>query len=145
MNNVIKSYHYGQDLVEFALLIPVMILTVILFTDLGRALFFYSTLTNVSREGARYGVVHLCDDTGIINAAKEKALGINPDDINFTITWNPVPEGYPSDCVPVEFGAATVTVAAESGFEPITEDLLFGSSPFTINITTTMYVESFLP
>ena len=129
----------GQDLVEYALILPIMMILIVVIIDLGMYMFFYSTLTHVSREGARYGVVHLCDDTGIETAAKGKAFGINPDNIIFDITWNP------DNCIPDAFGSTILTVAAESGFEPITEDLLLGSSPFNIVITTTMYVESFMP
>ena len=129
----------GQDLVEYALILPIMMILIVIIVDLGMYMFFYSTITHVSREAARYGVVHLCEDSGIETAAKEKAFGINPDDINFYITWNP------DDCKPDAFGSTILTVAAESGFKPITGDLLLGSSPFNNVITTTMYVESFMP
>ena len=139
-----QSMDNGQDLVEYALILPIMMMMIIFMVDLGRVWFFYSTLTNVSREGARYGVVNLCEDEQLKTAARDKALGINPNGINFDITWNP------DDCeeVPIprlEFGATTLTVVADSDFEPITGYLGLGILPNNIAITTTMYVESFLP
>ena len=133
----------GQDLVEFALILLIMMSLLVVIVDLGRAMFFYSTLTNVSREGARYGVVNLCDDSGIETAAKGKALGINPNDINFDIKWNNLPKSQ-FDCIPKEFGSNVLTVAAGSVFTPTTRDLLPEPS-YTFTITTTMYVESFMP
>jgi len=130
----------GQDLVEFALILLIMMSLLVVIVDLGRVMFFYSTLTNVSREGARYGVVNLCDDSGIETAAKGKALGINPDDIIiYPIIWNP------NDCVPRAFGSTILTVTAQSVFEPITTKYLLPEEEYTIAITTTMYVESFMP
>ena len=135
-----QSRDNGQDLVEYALILPIMLLMIIFTVDLGRVWFFYSTLTNVSREGARYGVVNLCDDEGIRTAAKGKALGFHPDDIIiYPIIWNP------NDCVPRAFGSTILTVTAQSVFEPITTKYLLPEEEYTIAITTTMYVESFMP
>lgn len=54
----------GQSLIEFALLLPIAIFLVVGFFDLGRAIFYYSSLTNVVREGARYGIVDTKSKTG---------------------------------------------------------------------------------
>ena len=55
----------GQALVEFALLIPLFILIVILFIDLGRATSVYIQLSNAVREGTRYAIVHQFDEENI--------------------------------------------------------------------------------
>lgn len=47
----------GQSLIEFSLLIPLLLLLFLGFLDLGRAIFFYSSLSNAVREGTRDGVV----------------------------------------------------------------------------------------
>jgi len=44
----------GQSLAEFALVLPVLLLTVLLALDLGRAYFSWVTLTNAARVGANY-------------------------------------------------------------------------------------------
>lgn len=46
----------GQDLVEFALVLPLLLLFLFGALDLGRAFFSYIAITNAAREGARYAV-----------------------------------------------------------------------------------------
>lgn len=52
-----KGYQFGQSLIEFALLLPLIVFLGLGFLDLGRAVFYYSSLSNAVREGARDGVV----------------------------------------------------------------------------------------
>jgi Flp pilus assembly protein TadG len=46
----------GQELVEFAIIVPFLILVVIGVLDLGRAFFSAITIANAAREGARYAI-----------------------------------------------------------------------------------------
>jgi len=130
----------GQDLVEFALVLPFLLMLIMGIFDLGRVTFLYSTITNISREGARYGVVHLCDNPGVIAAAKEKAIGIDPNDLNI-----PPPVWNPSDCSATDPpGRGTVIVSVSFEFIPITPfiaDILGGGSSITLNSTANMYLE----
>lgn len=48
----------GQALVEFALVAPVFFLLLFAIIEGGRFIFFYQTLNNATREGARYAIVH---------------------------------------------------------------------------------------
>ena len=48
----------GQTLVEFALLLPLLLLLLVGFLDIGRAIFYYSSLSNAVREGTRYAIVN---------------------------------------------------------------------------------------
>ncbi len=43
---------HGQSLVEFAILLPVFLLIVVVIFDLGRAVYYYSVIFNAAREGA---------------------------------------------------------------------------------------------
>jgi Flp pilus assembly protein TadG len=63
----------GQSLVEFALVLPLLVLVVAGIFDLGAAFFASITITNSAREGARYGSLHPTDGTGIKNAAVNEA------------------------------------------------------------------------
>jgi hypothetical protein len=44
--------------VEFALVLPLILLIIFVFLDLGRMVFIHAALTNAVREGARFAVVH---------------------------------------------------------------------------------------
>jgi Flp pilus assembly protein TadG len=48
----------GQDLVEFALLLPLLLLLLLGIIEFGLAVFHYNSIANVGREVARYGSVH---------------------------------------------------------------------------------------
>jgi Flp pilus assembly protein TadG len=73
----------GQTLVEFALVLPLFVLIAVGIFDLGRAIFYYHTLLNASREAARQAVVdqtlaHI--ETRAIDHAV--ALGLTPADVD---------------------------------------------------------------
>jgi len=53
-----KRRYRGQSLVEFALIIPLVLLLLLGFLDLGRAVFYYSALSNGVREATRAGIVN---------------------------------------------------------------------------------------
>jgi len=59
----------GQGLVEFALILPVLLLVLVGIFEFARILFIYVNVSNAAREGARYGVVHPTDLGGIRNQA----------------------------------------------------------------------------
>ena len=69
-----QKYWHGQSLMEFALLFPIAILLLVGFFDLGRAIFYYSSISNMVREGARFGIT----DTN----AKTSLYADNIDEIN---------------------------------------------------------------
>jgi Flp pilus assembly protein TadG len=48
----------GQGLVEFALLLPLLLLLLLGIIEFGMAVFAYNTTANVGREVARFAVVH---------------------------------------------------------------------------------------
>ena len=47
----------GQGLVEFALVIPLLLLLLFAVLDFGRALYAYSTISNQARAGSRVAIV----------------------------------------------------------------------------------------
>ena len=48
----------GQALVEFALVAPIFILSLLALIEFGRAVYSIQMLHNAAREGARYAIVH---------------------------------------------------------------------------------------
>ena len=67
----------GQNLIEMALLLPVLIMITIGVIDMGRAYHHYIIITNASREGARFGSRFPHYATGIIETTIGEAI---PDD-----------------------------------------------------------------
>ncbi len=53
-----RSSERGQELVEFALLLPLLLLLLFGIIEFGIAVLAYNTISNVGREVARYGVVN---------------------------------------------------------------------------------------
>jgi len=64
---------YGQELVEFALVLPLLLLIVFGVLDLGRLFHSSITMTNAAREGARYAMIHPDDVVGIQEATLAEA------------------------------------------------------------------------
>jgi Flp pilus assembly protein TadG len=51
----------GQALVEFALIVPVLMLILVIAIDFGRLFFSYIEVSNAAREGANYAAAHAAD------------------------------------------------------------------------------------
>ncbi|HEY7624898.1 MAG TPA: TadE/TadG family type IV pilus assembly protein [Candidatus Limnocylindria bacterium] len=62
----------GTSTVEFALVIPVLILVLVAGFDFTRALLAYTTISNGSREGVRYAVLHPTADRSAIESEVER-------------------------------------------------------------------------
>ncbi|MEW6404066.1 MAG: TadE/TadG family type IV pilus assembly protein [Chloroflexota bacterium] len=86
---------WGQGLLEFALVLPILLLLVIGVLEAGRLMFIYGSVTTAAREAARYasavgvndeGVQHFQDCPGIREAAKKVGFlqSFNDEDINIT-------------------------------------------------------------
>ena len=45
----------GQNLLEFALILPIILLLVLALAEFGRIVLIYSEVSNASREAARFG------------------------------------------------------------------------------------------
>ncbi len=67
------SSRRGQALMEFALVLPLFILLVMIIVDFGRAIWTYNAISNMAREGARYGIISTNDEPSIYNRAKALA------------------------------------------------------------------------
>ncbi len=122
----------GQSLVEFALLLPIMLLLAVMLVDLGRAIYYYSVIFNAAREGARYGIIHPTDGSGIEAAARSLTVGLDQDDLTISSI-------LPSPPV----SGSVVRVIATYRFRAVTPLAnLFVSGGF-IDLTSrsTMYIE----
>jgi len=145
-----KKHLSGQTLIEFALLFPVFLLLVLGFFDLGRAVFYYSSLTNAVRETARYAIVHHDDDrteTKLREMVLDKyAFAINPNDIIIDIGYyqedddlNQPPPAPGADPI-----FTNIAIKATYIFDPVTPfiDRLGVSGGITLVAESTMRISS---
>jgi hypothetical protein len=78
-----RRHHRGQTLVEFALILPILILLLMGIFDFGRAVYAYNTISNAAREAVRVGIVdQTCGTIGAEADARASSVGV---------TWNADP------------------------------------------------------
>jgi Flp pilus assembly protein TadG len=69
------SRRCGQSLVEFALVLPLMLLVIMSVVDFGRGIFAFNEVANAAREGGRTGIVNQTL-TDIRARAAEQAIAL---------------------------------------------------------------------
>jgi Flp pilus assembly protein TadG len=122
----------GQELVEFAIVLPLLLLVAFGVLDLGRIFHSAITITNAAREGARYGMTHVDDVDGIlaVTLAEAQNSGI---DLSTSIIDVSCPEG----CEP----GLPIRVTVEYDFTFIMVGFVFPNP----NLTITRYAEMMVP
>ncbi len=119
----------GQDLVEFALILPLLLLLLLGIAEFSLIIFDYDTLGNAAREGARYGVVHPTDTAGMCAQARGLTTGMNPAALRCSVVF---PVGH------------TVQVRMEYDYAWITGLIMqaaSGSPTLTLRSAATMQIE----
>lgn len=64
----------GQDLIEYALILPFLLTLTLVLAELALVIFQYNVVTNAAREGARAGIVTLGSDSAVAAAGIAAAL-----------------------------------------------------------------------
>lgn len=82
-----KQKKKGQALLEFAILLPILLLIVMGISEFGIMLNSYLTIQSASREGARLGIMG-ADDNEIVQAVYNSSSHIEKNKLNITITPN---------------------------------------------------------
>jgi hypothetical protein len=137
----------GQSLVEFALLLPLMLLIITGLFDVARAVWQENTLAYAAREGTRYGIVHGATGSPAANPAspsvpacttppldpvictnipavvRAAAIGVP----NITVTVN-YPDTYPGLTVKCADRNCRVIVDASAPFVPLPSQYLLGGA-----------------
>jgi Flp pilus assembly protein TadG len=118
----------GQALVEWAFVLPLLVLFIIIVMDFGRVVYYYSAIHNAAREGARYGVINPDQITEIQDVARAKAVGLDQSELNVFVI-------YPSD--------KTINVKVTYRFHLITPlmEVFVGSNNLMLDAQSTMYLE----
>lgn len=77
MKRSVDAHDRGAAVVEFALVVPILVLLVMGIVDVGRAYLVQTTISNAAREGVR--VMALSNDPGQARtAARSGATGLTP-------------------------------------------------------------------
>jgi len=136
----------GQSLVEFALLLPLMLLIITGLFDVARAVWEENTLAYAAREGTRYAIVHgsagtppadttdignpLCNPgdivicTNIPNVVRAAAIGVP----NVTVTVD-YPDTYAGNsAVHCADRNCRVVVSASAPFIPLPSQYMLGGA-----------------
>ncbi len=128
LRRLVRSEESGQSLVEFALVLPLLLLIITGLFDTARATWQENTLAYAAREGTRYAIVHGSGavdgvvvypgyDQPVIDAVRAAAVGVP--NVAVTVTW---PDGgcYDRNC--------RVAVDATTSFVPIPSRYMLGST-----------------
>lgn len=107
----------GAELIEFALIFPILLLVVVGIVDFGFLFQRFEVLTNAAREGARLGVLpnysvadvqsRVCGFLaagGVPTTGNCAATGANP-----TVTMTQVPVNVPGQPTPIQTQMVTVS------------------------------------
>lgn len=124
----------GSTAVEFALVMPVVVMATLMIFDLGRVMLAYSSVNDVASDTARYASIHGpargggVSDADIINYAESQIAGLELALIDTTIIWSAN-----------KARGSIVTVQISSGFEffvtrfiPIDAFLIEAQASFTV-------------
>ncbi len=87
----------GQNLVEFAMVVPIFLILVFSIVDFGMGFHAWITVTNAAREGARIGAVG-ADAATIEARVVDTASSLAADDIDVTVVNA---QGAPGEAVSV--------------------------------------------
>ncbi len=123
----------GQATIEFAFVMPLLVLILMGVFDLGGAVYAYNVMSSAAREGARYGIFKPYDSDGIRNQAKANTAALNPNLISVTSRCKLVADNSTAACVKPNVLEVVVTYQ----FRPFT--LLF--SPLTLTGKSEMMIE----
>ena len=115
----------GQSLVEFALVLPILLILMLGILDFGRAIFAYNSVSNGARSGARVAIVN--QDLDDITAAVEaEAYGLDGVDVTFDPNVEASPDCPSIGCV-IEVAVSTEYIPATPIFSQLVGSITVSS------------------
>lgn len=135
----------GQSLTEFALMLPLLIVVLLGVLEVAHIYQAYVTITNAAREGARYGIEHPTDNTGIKNHAVQEGsseIPLNTGNVNNPVC-TAIASGTGVACAGAQNGDK-ITVTVNFNYQFITT-YLFGVGQMTISNNATMAITNGAP
>ncbi len=132
MRGLALAFHHDEDaqsLVEFALVLPILLLVVLGLIDVSRAVWQENALAYAAREGTRYAIVHgaassspvaycsgTCSPAAVVGAVQGAAVGVP----NITVSVS-FPDGNNDR-------NSRVAVSASAPFVPLPSQYLLGGA-----------------
>jgi len=151
----------GQSLVEFAFVLPIIVLVIVAFIEIGRAVFAWNTIANAARQGARVAAVNQlpdvtdCDESRPIEVPYEPhwsirgcaiaaggALGINS--ANVTVSYA-APPSTTLECDPTLHVGCIAAITVTYDYAVSTPFLNWVIHSFTMSQTSEMPIERVFP
>ena len=155
----------GQGLMEFALVLPLIVLIVTGAVDMGRAVFAYNTLANAARHGARVAAVNQLEPPDTVTSCNEDMpiedvtephwsaractawsalmLDVTPADV--TIVYSDPPDDSLLDCSTVLHPNCIVSVSVTGTWRPITPVISSLVGPIDLSATSEIPLERVFP
>jgi Flp pilus assembly protein TadG len=141
-----RSQSRGQGMVEFALVLPIFLAITLGTIEMGWLLYHNHTLSNATREGARYAMVNGSMSgppatAGEVQSVVRERSGWLSGQINVELVeWNPGPPtpGNPSPDATDPGG--TVTVRAAYNYQPIV-GMVIGSGTIRLTSESTVIIQ----
>jgi len=125
----VREGERGQSLVEFALMLPILLLLLLGAIDLGRAFHSSISITNAAREGAFYGASKPTDSSGIATRVRQE-LGLAASDASVSVSTACSAPACARSTGTDWASTETITVEAQTDFNfltPFMNDFFGGS------------------
>jgi Flp pilus assembly protein TadG len=151
----------GQSLVEFALVFPIIVLLIMGFAEIGRAVYAFNTIANAARQGARVAAVNQladvteCDESRPIEDPYEphwsmrgcailagKTIGITTSNVSIAYS---APPDTTLTCTPTLHIGCIAAVTVTYHFTLTTPFVSNLIGPFTMSQTSSMPIERVFP
>lgn len=151
----------GQSLVEFSLVFPIIILLIVGFFEIGRAVFAYNTIANAARQGVRVATVNQlsqvtdCDGTRPVEDPYEphwsirgcaiaagNVIGIRTSNVSVSYA---APPGTTLTCDPTLHVGCIATVTVTYNFTIATPFISMLIGPIAMSQSSSMPVERVFP
>jgi Flp pilus assembly protein TadG len=130
----------GQALLEFALVLPVLLIALLGLIDVGRGIFAYNSVSEAARNGARVAIVNQIQaDICEVGASRAVGLGLPTGCVSSNAAGITVAPG--AGCSPMKLNCL-MSVTAKYDFVPITPLIGQILGPIRVASTSTVPVES---
>ncbi len=151
----------GQSLVEFSLVFPIIVLLIVGFFEIGRAVFAFNTIANAARQAVRVATVNQLSDVTDCDAtrpvedpyephwsirgcaiAAANVLGIKTANVSVDYA---APPGTTLDCDPTLHVGCIATVTVTYNFSVATPFISMLIGPIAMSQSSSMPIERVFP